>query len=76
MAFMALVLAVLGFDLQDALAIAAGALSSVNGLVETGLANAPPGGAPTLTAVAIGIGALAGRIELLVLLAAVVRTEW
>lgn len=76
MCLAALAFAGLGYPLEGALTLAVGALSSVHGLVATGLATGPPGPPEAATAFVLAVAALAGRVEILVVLAASARAEW
>lgn len=66
----------LGHDFQQALALSVGAFSSVASLVSDNLYHTDGSGVPYLSLLWIGLMGIAGRIELLVLLAALSRNRW
>jgi trk/ktr system potassium uptake protein len=75
LAVAAIVFAALGFPLDAAFSLAVGTICSVASLVDGGLAVA--GGEPgPAVEMAIAVFSLIGRIELLVLLAVLVQTDW
>lgn len=76
MCLAALVFSGLGYPLEASLALAVGALSSVAGLVQTGLAMGPAGAPESATTFMLATAALAGRVEILVVLAASTRSQW
>jgi len=75
MCLAALAFSGLGYPLEGALTLAVGALSSVHSLVVTGLAMGPAAPEAATTFV-LALAALAGRVEILVVLAATARAEW
>jgi len=75
MCLAALAFSALGYPLEGALTLAVGALSSVHSLVVTGLAMGPAAPEAATTFV-LALAALAGRVEILVVLAATARAEW
>jgi len=69
----------LGYPLEQSLALAVGSLSSVAGLVQEGLwgpGSAAAAAPDPLVRAAIAVAALAGRVEVLVILAAGARADW
>lgn len=66
----------LGHGFEQALALSLGAFSSVSSLVSQNLYLSDGSGVPFMSLIWIGFMGLAGRIELLVLLAALSRNRW
>jgi len=68
--------ALLGHDFISALTLAVGSFSSIGNLVSESLFSAGGQGVPALSLVTIGLTGIAGRVELLVILAALSRKRW
>ncbi len=66
----------LGHDFISALTLAVGSFSSIGNLVSQNLFTTPAPGVPVLSLVTIGLSGIAGRVELLVILAALSRNRW
>jgi len=71
-----IIFASLGHDFIAALNLSVGSFSSVGNLVSNNLLIAGGQGTPVLTLITVGLTAMAGRIELLVILAAISRNRW
>ncbi|WP_029039928.1 potassium transporter TrkG [Cucumibacter marinus] len=71
-----LAFAIIGYSLEGSLSLAIGSLSSIAGVVGIGLAEFAGPVPDPATEVAIALVALAGRIEMLVILAVAARAEW
>ncbi len=70
------IFAALGHNFIAAFNLSVGSFSSIGNLVSENLYSAGGQGVPALSLVIIGLTAMAGRIELLVILAALSRNRW
>ncbi len=70
------VFAALGHDFISALTLSVGAFSSVGNMVGPNLFSVEGGGEPILSLIWVGLLGVAGRVELLVILAAFSKNKW